>query len=218
MTRLYRWLKCLKHVLLFIYLCIYISINAWNKQTLHSSVKVSGCESSWSVRLAENTLQIFPLITKHKVSNHTQRPSQRDRQSCTRRPTTAVTHRDAEVEEDEERFLLHMREADIHWPQALCSRSESQIRCKPQAVQQGFQLQYRQSRQNRKPHLMYKITKCLWIYTWSSIYKQFIRSIKWFLQLDHCDCARFSLENQKQRIAERKTSSPNTHSTSTSIC
>lgn len=47
------------------------------------------------------------------------------------------------------------------------------------AVQQGFQLQYRQSRQNRKPHLMYKITKCLLIYSpRSSIYKQVIWSIK----------------------------------------
>lgn len=48
------------------------------------------------------------------------------------RPTTTVAQRDAEVEEDDGRFFLHMTEADIYLPQALCSQSESNIRRRPQ--------------------------------------------------------------------------------------
>lgn len=139
---LYRILKSLENALVCIYLTVRLNVKYSIKYTNETGLFNCKAFCLWNQ-------QIFPLITSYKCkTTHTQRPLQMNRKPCTVRSTT--------VERHEEWFQLHMTEADICSPQALCCQSTSAQTPDADHSQSCECDSDTQKRQNRKLHLIKK--------------------------------------------------------------
>ena len=190
--------------------CIHLFVTVMFDTTLSVSISghLSECETSWMCECSwKKKLQVFPLITKHKCKTTHWSP-------CMYTDWAALWH-----------SLLPLNtEMQRRESATLFTTSLESNRYRPQPGLFSTGVSNIGNRIRTESHTWGTKETCANTTHLSSTCKQFFTEyksqtamlMKSFL-INHGDLACFSLMNKTQRIAERKTSSPNTQSSITSI-